>query len=131
MNASAQIGNRSGLDAHQQADYVALAPARARFASVLIDRILALESYRQQAMQSENALAAIKSIAALTHKIGGVAGTLGYDRVGDYANFVEHNITAALNRKIDPRRIFEMVADSLEALLNEMEALLEDEAPRA
>lgn len=102
-----------------------LAPARARFRSLTIERILAFEGFRQQAEHPETAQAAFLGIRDLAHKISGVAATLGFAKAGDYAQTVEQTVIKALARKLPDAETLARIDAPLESLLQTLEALLD------
>lgn len=109
----------------EASEYAFLAPARARFRALTVDRILELEAYRQLATQEATADAGLTAIRDLTHKIRGVAATLGFPEAGDLAALVEQKIIDSFAAKLPPTDAIQLIAEPLEALLSAMEAILE------
>jgi len=103
-----------------------LEPARAMFRGLIIERIMAFEAYRKLAQHGENPQDEMAKIADIAHKISGVGATLGFFRTGQLAGVLDRAITE--NRaKCADLEYFRLIVDPmLEALLVEMESLLDD-----
>lgn len=104
----------------------ALAPARAMFLGLIIERIMALEAFRKLVEHGENPQAEMTKIADIAHKISGAAATLGFIRTGQLASALDRVITENPAKSADPEHFRRAVNPLLEALLVEMEALLDD-----
>ena len=104
-----------------------LEPARAMFRGLIVERIMALEVYRKLVRHGKNPQIEVAKIADIAHKISGVGATLGFLRTGQLAGALDHIITENLAKCADPE-YFRLIADPmLEALLVEMESLLDNE----
>ena len=101
----------------------ALEPARVMFRELIIERILALEAYRKLAESSE---CSRLEMAKIAHKIAGVGGTLGFAKIGALASALDSSITEHPAKFAEARYLKSVVDPLLEALLVEMEALLDD-----
>ena len=104
----------------------ALKPARAVFLGLVIERIMAFEAFRKLVEHGENPRAEMTKIADIAHKISGVAATLGFMRTGQLAAALDRAITENPTKSADPEHFRHVVNPLLEALLVEMEALLDD-----
>lgn len=104
----------------------ALHPARQRFLSLILPRVVAFETYRQQAENKEATKESLTAISDLAHKISGVSATLGFPYLGQLAAMVERAVTEGRGCFADPQQHLAAVDPHLEALLVEMEARLDD-----
>lgn len=102
-----------------------LGPARVMFQEQLVERIMALEAYRRLAGLSQQPLIEMKKIADIAHKIAGVGATLGFSAAGGLAARLDRAISDNPARCAEPWYMAEVVDPILEALLDEMEALLD------
>ena len=103
-----------------------LEPARTRFRGLILHRVLAFESLRTQAARGDHPVRALTAISDLAHKISGVGATLGFAQIGTLAAAVEHSIAHGRAARCDPMRLHAETDPLLEALLIEMEALLDE-----
>lgn len=104
-------------------DDAALAPARARFRGLIVDRILHLEACRKLAIQGDTS--ALRQIRDLCHKIRGVSATLGFAEIGHYAAEVETLAETALKQAMPGPGAPDLIDAPLESLLAAMEAVLD------
>ena len=104
-----------------------LEPARAMFRGLIVERIMALEVYRKLVRHGKNPQIEVAKIADIAHKISGVGATLGFFRTGQLAGALDHTITENLAKCADPEYFRLIVDPMLEALLVEMESLLDNE----
>lgn len=124
--------NNLGSDAMQTDQRVtdgflaALEPARARFRGMIVQRILAFEDLRKGVEQGHDAVGALANIAGLAHKISGVGATLGFVQAGDLATALERIIIEGRSRRATPYDIWADAEPGLDALLDALEALLDD-----
>lgn len=109
-----------------QAAWSHLEPARARFRDLLFARIIAFEEFGKSAGRPAEIADALVKIADLAHKIAGVGATLGYASVGTMAFAVEQAVLSGRTRKADAAAVWSDVEPRLEALLDALEALLDD-----
>lgn len=117
----------SGSDGFSANDFnAALEPARVMFRELLIERIMAFEAYRRLAEQSEYPQLEMVKIADIAHKIAGVGGTLGFVKAGALARELDRSITESPAKFAEAGYLQRVVDPLLEALLVEMEALLDD-----
>lgn len=93
------------------------------FINLTTDRILRIEVLTQAVRKGEEAAPALTEIAQIAHKIAGVAGTLGYPEIGDNARAIEQKLKADIASG-DPMRNWASVSAQIEALLDDLEALL-------
>ncbi|WP_054008484.1 Hpt domain-containing protein [Cypionkella psychrotolerans] len=103
-----------------------LEPARAMFRGLIVERIMAFEAYRKLVQHGENPQDEMAKIADIAHKISGVGATLGFFRTGQLAGVLDRAITENLAKCADPEYFRLIVDPMLEALLIEMESLLDD-----
>jgi chemotaxis protein histidine kinase CheA len=124
---SAMMNNQAAVSPNPAADRDTspLAPARARFRGLTIERILAFEGFRQQAEHPETAQAAFLGIRDLAHKISGVAATLGFAEAGSFAQTVEQSVIQSLARKLPDAETLAQIDAPLESLLQALETLLD------
>lgn len=103
-----------------------LEPASAMFRGLIVERIMALEAYRKLVQHGENPQDQMAKIAGIAHKIAGVGATLGFFKTGQLAGALDRAITENAAKCAD-LEYFRLVVDPiLEALLVEMESLLDD-----
>lgn len=102
-----------------------LARLRSKFRSSLIERILSFEELKRELQLDCNSAVALQAISALSHKITGVAATLGFPAVGALASEMERRISDGLARGISVHEAWCDTLPVLEELLDEMEGLLE------
>lgn len=102
----------------------ALAAVQARFRDRIVERVLEFEGLMQDVEAGRSPALALVSIADLAHKIVGVAATLGYPRAGDLAAEVEQRIRQGSFAGAAPQVTWRAVQPGLEALLDELEAML-------
>jgi HPt (histidine-containing phosphotransfer) domain-containing protein len=93
------------------------------FIDLTTDRILRIEVLAQAVRRGDDAPSALTEIAQIAHKIGGVAGTLGYPEVGDAARALEQRLKADIASG-DPLRHWTSTAAQIAALLDDMKAIL-------
>lgn len=103
-----------------------LEPARQMFRDLVIERVMAFEALRKLAAESDHPQREMAKIADIAHKISGVAATLGFFKVGELASVLDRSIPANPTKPADPGYFRRKVEPLLEALLVEMEALLDD-----
>ena len=103
-----------------------LEPARAMFRGLIVERIMAFEAYRKLVQHGDHPQDHMAKIAEIAHKISGVAATLGFFRTGQLAAVLDRAISDTPAKCAEPA-YFQLIVDPmLEALLVEMEALLDD-----
>jgi len=100
------------------------APVREKFRAGFENHILAFEALKTEieGQQPERGLA---QIAARAHKIAGVAGTLGFARIGAIASSLDQTINAGTAAGHAPSKVFDQIAPRLEDLLDRLEAELD------
>ena len=103
-----------------------LEPARAMFRGLIVERIMAFEAYRKLVEHGEYPQDEMVKIADIAHKISGVGATLGFFRTGQLAGVLDRAITEKPAKFDDPEYLRLVVDPMLEALLVEMESLLDD-----
>jgi HPt (histidine-containing phosphotransfer) domain-containing protein len=103
-----------------------LEPARILFCGLILDRILAFEAFRKQAASDQDADRALDDIAGLAHKISGVAASLGYGKAGELAAALERAVVAPRIKGTTPAHFSAKIEPLLEALLVELETLLDE-----
>lgn len=102
-----------------------LKPVRDRFRSLLAERILALEALRRRAANDDDPGPALENIADIAHKISGVGATLGFRRVGELAGILDRSLSELRKKPASYVDFRSEIAQQLEALLVELEALLD------
>lgn len=113
-------------DEAAQAGWSILEPARARFRDLLVVRIIAFEEFRKAAQRPAEAADALMKMSDLAHKIAGVGATLGYASAGALAGAVEQTVLSGRARQADAATLWSEVEPRLDALLDTLEALLDD-----
>lgn len=103
----------------------ALFPARARFCDLIIQRVMAFESFRIDFHKRRDPQAALEGVISLAHMIAGVAETLGYPVAGNLAATLEQQSRESLDRKIPAIEIWHRMESQLIALMDELELLLD------
>jgi hypothetical protein len=104
----------------------ALLPVRARFVDLLLPRVMELERLRCRVNAGQEVVPAILAIGGLAHKIAGVAGTLGFARVGHLALQVDARISEARKMQEPVALFWDATEPVLEALMDAMEAHLDE-----
>lgn len=104
----------------------ALAPVRARFIDALEDHILSFEALRQQAADAADAQPSLDQIGKLAHRIAGIAGSVGFDDIGEQAGRVERSVIACRAPGLSDTDRKASVSAELEPLLDLLEARLDD-----
>lgn len=102
-----------------------LAGVRARFCATIIDRVLSFESLRKNISSSDNPSQEAQGISALAHKIAGVAGTLGYQHIGNLSADLERKLTEGARSGVPISETWKTAEPVLEELLDELESLLD------
>ncbi|MCD1625751.1 MAG: Hpt domain-containing protein [Paracoccaceae bacterium] len=93
------------------------------FVNLTTDRILRIEALKEAVHKGEEPVPSLTEIAQISHKIAGVAGTLGYPDIGDRARSVEQRLKSDLGTD-EPLRSWSTIAPDIEALLDALEELL-------
>lgn len=93
------------------------------FVNLTMDRILRIEALTQAILKGEDPAPALTEIAQISHKIAGVAGTLGYPDIGDSARSIERDLKADLAAG-DPMRNWDRLAPAIESLMDALEELV-------
>ncbi len=101
-------------------------PGLARFRELLVPRILAFESLRLAIEKGSGGAAALRDVVEISHKIAGVAAPLGYPGAGDHATTIETTIQRGLAAGETVAGIWRSVSPMLEALLDDMECILDE-----
>lgn len=104
----------------------ALAPVRARFIGALEGHILSFEALKKQAARDENAQPALDEIGKLAHRISGLAGSVGFDEIGELAGRVERSVITSRTETAPSARKLASVTAELEPLLDLLESRLDD-----
>ena len=115
----------TNVQTENQGVNLVIAQIRRDFVASLLQRSLTLEALKLEAGAAQGQEQAVFEIGAMAHKIAGVAGTLGFDRLGE--------ISLALDTLIKPARAgthpvsqtWPQAQDLVETLLDEMEALMD------
>ena len=103
----------------------ALAPVRARFIDALEDHILSFEALRQQAAAATDAQPSLDEIGKLAHRIAGIAGSVGFDDIGERASRVERCVIACRGTGTANADKLHRVTAELEPFLDLMETHLD------
>ncbi|MBE0553762.1 MAG: Hpt domain-containing protein [Rhodobacteraceae bacterium] len=104
----------------------ALLPVRARFMELMLPRIIEFERLRCRVNAGQEAPLALEAIGALAHKISGVADTFGMSRIGNLSAQVDRRISAGRAAREPLASVWDSTEPALEALLDAMEAQLDD-----
>lgn len=105
----------------------ALLPLRARFIDMNLSRADELLHLRQRIAAGQDAIRALLAIGDIAHKICGVAGTLGFERIGQLSFDLDQSIIALRNRQTDFVSAWRKSQPVLDALI----AALRGSAPPA
>lgn len=97
-----------------------------RFRALIVDRVLVFEALKKDIEANRHPAQALGKIADLAHKIAGVAATLGYPHAGELAADVELAVRNGDAAATLSHRTWRGVQPVLEALLDELESLLDD-----
>lgn len=89
------------------------------------DRLTQIEAHRQAINNGSDAIAEMKAICGIAHKISGTADTFGYSDLGVFAREVEDVFAKELMRVDDSTVIWSRVEWSLSLLVQEIANLLE------
>ncbi|GLS86016.1 hypothetical protein GCM10010873_09900 [Cypionkella aquatica] len=103
----------------------ALGLAQAMFVELIVERIMAFEAYRKLASLSDQPQLEMAKIADIAHKISGVGATLGFGKAGALAAELDRAISDNPARLANPDYLKQVVDPRLEALLDELESLLD------
>ncbi len=93
------------------------------FINLTEERIMRIETLAQAVHRGQDATPALIEIAQISHKIAGVAGTLGYPAIGDTARSIEQRLKADIAAG-DALRNWDTMAQDIDVFLDELEALL-------
>lgn len=122
---SSMAGTSGQLPNLTRAIPLALLPARARFHDLILQRIMAFESFRIDFHKRRDPQVALEGVISLAHMIAGVAETLGYPVIGNMAALLERQSREGLDRKIPAIDLWHRMEPQLIALMDELEALLD------
>ncbi len=100
-----------------------LLPAQGRFRDLIPQRINALEACRINIRIGNNPEAALEEVIGLSHKIAGVAETLGFPKPGRLAAIIDQQFGEALNRNTAASEIWGDLEPKLVALIDELALL--------
>lgn len=129
MTVLSSMADKSGQQPNlTRANPLALLPARARFDDLILQRIMAFESFRIDFHERRDPQLALEGVISLAHMIAGVAETLGYPVAGKIAAALEQRSRDGLDRKIPATDLWHRIEPQLIALMDELEALL-DQSP--
>lgn len=103
----------------------ALAPVRARFCALIVQRLMVLESFRVDFNCGRYPHKALVGIIEIVHKIAGVAETLGFPAAGQLAATLEQSASDGFQRQAPAKEIWRVVEPQLIALMDELELLLD------
>ena len=103
-----------------------LVGVQARFRARIVDRILVFEAMKNAIEVNHQPAQALGKIADLAHKIAGVAATLGYPYAGQLAAEVEQAVRDGDAAARSSHQTWNCVQPSLEALMDELESLLDE-----
>ncbi len=104
----------------------ALAPIRRSFLNTIIQRVLRFEAMKQNLEAGIEMTESLNAVANLAHKMAGVAATLGFGEIGTLAQDVDRTVTSGILSDKGPAATWLAVEDKLEALLDAMEAQLDE-----
>jgi HPt (histidine-containing phosphotransfer) domain-containing protein len=93
------------------------------FINLTEERIMRIETLAQAVHRGDDPAAALIEIAQISHKIAGVAGTLGYPEIGDTARSIERRLKADVASGM-PLQNWETMADEIDSFLDALENLL-------
>ena len=102
-----------------------IAQIRRDFVASLLQRSLTLEALKLAAAAAQDKDQAVFEIGAMAHKIAGVAGTLGFDRLSEISLALDTLIGPAGGGNHATPESWTKVQDLVETLLDEMEALMD------
>lgn len=120
------VAGRTSAALKSESVPVELLPARQRFRDLVVERILTLESLRIRVSNRQEPRAALSAIVALCHKIAGVAGSLGYVSAGNLAASVERAYRDQAELKLPLNDLWSLIEPRVLALMDELEALLDE-----
>jgi HPt (histidine-containing phosphotransfer) domain-containing protein len=103
-----------------------LVGVQVRFREMIIDRILVFEAMKNAIEANRQPAQALGKIADMAHKIAGVAATLGYPYAGQLAAEVEQLVRDGDATARSTHQTWSCVRPSLEALMDELESLLDE-----
>ena len=106
-----------------------IAEMRTKFIDSMYGRVLDLEAIAESMRHAGGSEQPLRAIAAILHKVAGVAPTLGFDEVGKGARQIEGAIVRGLDGGAKPDHVWKHVAPVLERQMDAMEALLDGEEP--
>ena len=129
-----RAGTTPTMDAEQSKDQTdllndtipqALFAARDRFRGLIVERIIFLEAQRIDVQNGRDPQKAVENMASVSHKIAGVAATLGFAEAGKQAAELEAYCYAAVDHKVSINTLWPQIEPTLILLMDELEALLD------
>lgn len=107
----------------------AIEPVRRKFIAELDDKILDLEALKKMVVDGDREQEALSEIVRRAHKLRGVAGSFGFDALGDAARHLEESYIDLFESSNQHEATFaqnwSLLAPQLEALLDQMELAME------
>ncbi len=103
-----------------------LVEIQARFRAMIVDRILMFEALKRAIEVNQQPAQALGAISDLAHKISGVAATLGYPHAGQLAAEIEQAIHDGNVAARSAHQTWNCIQPDLEALMDELESLLDE-----
>ena len=98
---------------------------RLRFIDCVHGRLMKFEDLKQVFHTDPAKLTPLSEIGALSHKIAGVAETLGFGDIGQLAGWIDGEITRRARAGEPPIAIWRKIDSPLEDMLEKMEDLLD------
>jgi HPt (histidine-containing phosphotransfer) domain-containing protein len=102
-----------------------LAAVRARFRDLIVQRVLEFERLKKLIEAAPGNAPALREVAALAHKISGVAATLGFAQAGDLAAALDTAIMRRQAAGVAAAAIWQDAAPMLETLLDALEEAID------
>ncbi len=125
MIADQKVADSGPVSAAKTAFDPALGAIRLRFIETITPRLLQFENLKQTYMAQPDHLQALTAMGDLAHKITGVADTLGFSEIGQCSTIVDRQISRGIADNNSASAIWDRAKDSLERLLDAMEAALD------
>ena len=102
-----------------------LRDVRRDFINRLCDYVLSLEALTQETRDSEDYTHGLRNVEIVSHKIAGVAATLGFPALGEDARKIEASISKE-NSELHPNKLWQQVEPALEHFMDSMERAIDE-----
>lgn len=98
---------------------------RLRFIASVLARLMKFEERKQVFRADPASIAPLSEIGALSHKIAGVAETLGFGDIGKLASWIDGEVSRRVRAGEPPIVVWRKIESPLEDMLGKLEDLLD------